>query len=110
MATRLGLGVSVVRLTLQRLAAQGRVLDGEFRPSGAGTEWCDAEVLRKLRRRSLARLRKEVEPVEPEALGRFGTAWQHVSGRRGLRGIDGLVGAFLGSLGDLIGVGAEAAG
>ena len=92
-ATRLGLGVSVVRLTLQRLAAQGRVLDGEFRPSGAGTEWCDAEVLRKLRRRSLARLRKEVEPVEPEALGRFGTAWQHVSGRRGLRGIDGLVAA-----------------
>ena len=92
-ASRLGLGVSVVRLTLQRLAAQGRVLDGEFRPSGAGTEWCDAEVLRKLRRRSLARLRKEVEPVEPEALGRFGTAWQHVSGRRGLRGIDGLVAA-----------------
>ena len=90
-ASRLGLGVSVVRLTLQRLAAQGRVLDGEFRPSGAGTEWCDAEVLRKLRRRSLARLRKEIEPVEPEALGRFGTAWQHVSGKRGLRGIDGLL-------------------
>ena len=90
-ATRLGLGVSVVRLTLQRLAAQGRVLDGEFRPSGSGTEWCDAEVLRKLRRRSLARLRKEIEPVEQEALGRFGTAWQHVSGKRGLRGIDGLL-------------------
>jgi ATP-dependent Lhr-like helicase len=90
-ATRLGLGVSVVRLTLQRLAAQGRVLDGEFRPAGSGSEWCDAEVLRKLRRRSLARLRKEIEPVEPEALGRFGTAWQHVTGRRGLRGIDGLV-------------------
>ena len=90
-AARLGLGVSVVRLTLQRLAAHGRVLDGEFRPSGAGTEWCDAEVLRKLRRRSLARLRKEIEPVEPEALGRFGTAWQHVSDRRGLRGLDGLL-------------------
>ena len=64
-AARLGLGTAVVRHTLQRLAAQGRVLDGEFRPAGAGTEWCDAEVLRRLRRRSLARLRKEVEPVEP---------------------------------------------
>ncbi|MFC6285746.1 ATP-dependent helicase [Nocardioides sp. GCM10027113] len=95
-ATRLGLGAAVVRHTLQRLAAQGRVLDGEFRPSGAGSEWCDAEVLRKLRRRSLARLRKEVEPVEPEALGRFLTAWQHVvssDGRtgRGPRGVDGVL-------------------
>ena len=73
---RLGLGAAVVRHTLQRLASQGRVLEGEFRPSGAGSEWCDAEVLRRLRRRSLARLRKEVEPVEPEALGRFLGAWQ----------------------------------
>ncbi|GAA1808567.1 ATP-dependent helicase [Nocardioides hankookensis] len=88
-AARLGLGVAVVRLTLQRLAAQGRVLDGEFRPSGSGTEWCDAEVLRKLRRRSLARLRQEIEPVEPASLGRFLTTWQHVGGR--LRGVDGVV-------------------
>jgi ATP-dependent Lhr-like helicase len=94
-AERLGLGAAVVRHTLQRLAAQGRVLDGEFRPSGSGSEWCDAEVLRKLRRRSLARLRQEVEPVEPEALGRFLAAWQHVAvgeGRRGgLRGVDGVL-------------------
>ncbi|WP_182526590.1 ATP-dependent helicase [Nocardioides dongkuii] len=96
-ATRLGLGAAVVRHTLQRLAAQGRVLDGEFRPSGSGSEWCDAEVLRKLRRRSLARLRKEVEPVEPEALGRFLAAWQHVSvssgptSGRGPRGVDGVL-------------------
>ena len=68
-AARLGLGAAVVRQTLQRLAAQGRVLDGEFRPGASGLEWCDAEVLRSLRRRSLARLRKEVEPVEPAALG-----------------------------------------
>ncbi len=89
-AVRLGLGSAVVRHTLQRLAAQGRVLDGEFRPAGSGTEWCDAEVLRRLRRRSLARLRQEIEPVEPEALGRFLGAWQHVStGRR--RGIDGVL-------------------
>jgi ATP-dependent Lhr-like helicase len=91
-AARLGLGAAVVRHTLQRLAAQGRVLDGEFRPAGAGSEWCDAEVLRSLRRRSLARLRKEVEPVPPAALGRFLPAWQHVGGR--LRGVDGVLTAI----------------
>ncbi|GAB3260956.1 ATP-dependent helicase [Nocardioides dilutus] len=90
-AARLGLGAAVVRHTLQRLAAQGRVLDGEFRPSGSGSEWCDAEVLRSLRRRSLARLRKEVEPVPPAALGRFLPAWQHIGGR--LRGVEGVLSA-----------------
>ena len=84
--------MAVVRQTLQRLGAQGRVLEGEFRPAGAGAEWCDAEVLRLLRRRSLAELRREVEPVEPAALGRFLLAWQHVSRpRRGPRGVDGLL-------------------
>lgn len=88
-AARFALGPAVVRLTLQRLGGQGRVLDGEFRPGASGLEWCDAEVLRSLRRRSLARLRKEVEPVPPAALGRFLTAWQHVGGK--LRGVDGVV-------------------
>ncbi|HEY0903441.1 MAG TPA: ATP-dependent helicase [Marmoricola sp.] len=78
-AARLGLGVAVAQQTLVRLGGQGRVLEGEFRPSGAGAEWCDAEVLRKLRRRSLARLRHEVEPVEQQVLGRFLPAWQGVS-------------------------------
>jgi ATP-dependent Lhr-like helicase len=93
-ATRLGLGVAVVHQTLVRLAASGRVLEGEFRPTGSGSEWCDPEVLRRLRRRSLARLRHEVEPVEPATLGRFLPAWQHVAspaGSRGLRGLDGVV-------------------
>ena len=88
-AQRLGLGVAVCHQTLARLAAHGRVLEGEFRPHGSGAEWCDAEVLRMLRRRSLARLRHEVEPVEPMALARFLPAWQHVGGK--LRGIDGVV-------------------
>ncbi|MGZ5399979.1 MAG: Lhr family helicase, partial [Nocardioides sp.] len=88
-ADRLGLGDAVVRQTLQRLAAHGRVLDGEFRPSGSGTEWCDAEVLRRLRRRSLARLRQEIEPVDPPVLARFVSAWQHVDGR--LRGVEGVL-------------------
>ncbi len=95
-STRLGVGAAVARHALQRLGAQGRVLDGEFRPAGTTTEWCDAEVLRRLRRRSLARLRKEVEPVEPQALARFLPAWQSVtdaasSGRRGLHGVDGVL-------------------
>ena len=95
-ATRLGLGVAVAHQTLVRLAASGRVLEGEFRPAGSGAEWCDAEVLRRLRRRSLARLRHEVEPVEPATLGRFLPAWQHVvpstgPNTRGLRGVDGVV-------------------
>ncbi len=60
---------------------------------GSGAEWCDAEVLRMLRRRSLARLRQEVEPVEPAAMGRFLLAWQHVNrAQRGRpRGVDGLL-------------------
>ncbi len=91
--TRLGLGTAVVRHTLERLAAQGRVLDGEFRPAGAGPEWCDAEVLRRLRRRSLARLRQEIEPVEPGALARFLSAWQWVGQQGGgrPRGVDGVL-------------------
>ncbi|MFJ2756749.1 DNA glycosylase AlkZ-like family protein [Nocardioides sp. NPDC087217] len=91
-ASRLGLGEAVVRHALARLSARGRVLDGEFRPGGSGLEWCDADVLRMLRRRSLARLRKEVEPVEPAALGRFLPAWQKTSVRKGaLRGVDGVL-------------------
>ena len=141
-AARLGLGVAVVGTALKRLAADGRVVEGEFRPhasppavtSGStapGTadgveesgdtataaaapatvpsavhpvvlplagvsEWCDAEVLRKLRRRSLAALRAEVEPVDATAYGRFLPAWQNVRtpggrGQSALRGLDGIV-------------------
>ena len=64
---------------------QGRVLEGEFRPAGSGREWCDAEVLRRLRRRSLAALRKEVEPVEPRGARPVPAAWQHVRRSRPAR-------------------------
>src|SRR6266487_4004450 len=77
-ARRLGLGVAVVADTLARLEVAGRVVQGEFRPGGSGREWLDAEVLRRLRRRSLAALRKEVEPVPQDALARFLLAWQGV--------------------------------
>ncbi|MGH2727518.1 MAG: Lhr family ATP-dependent helicase, partial [Actinomycetota bacterium] len=81
-AGRLGLGVAVVEGTLRRLAQQGRVHEGAFRPMGSGREWIDAEVLRILRRRSLAAFRKEVEPVGAEALARFLPAWQDVGSER----------------------------
>jgi ATP-dependent helicase Lhr and Lhr-like helicase len=85
----LGLGVAVVTDTLRRLAAAGRVVDGDFTPGVSGTEWCDTQILRLLRRRSLAALRREAEPVDPVALGRFLPAWQHVGGS--MRGVDGLL-------------------
>jgi ATP-dependent Lhr-like helicase len=65
-----------VRDTLRRLAESGRVVEGAFVPGGAGTEWCDRESLRLLRQRSLARLRHEVEPVDPPMLGRLLLSWQ----------------------------------
>jgi len=90
-AARFGLGPAVADAALQRLAANGRVVSGEFRPGGAGSEWCDAEVLRRLRRRSLAALRQEAEPVPPRALAAFLPGWAHVGGAHRLRGIDGLL-------------------
>ncbi|MFP5343485.1 MAG: DEAD/DEAH box helicase [Candidatus Limnocylindria bacterium] len=77
-ARRLGLPVGIVEDALERLLAAGTIVRGEFRPGGAEREWCDPEVLRILRRRSLARLRREVEPVDPQALARFLPAWHGV--------------------------------
>jgi ATP-dependent helicase Lhr and Lhr-like helicase len=87
-AERFGLGAAVALVALRRLADARRIVEGEFRPHGTGSEWCDAEVLRRLRRRSLAALRHEVEPVDKATAARFLPAWQHVGGK--LRGIDGV--------------------
>ncbi|WP_409238997.1 ATP-dependent helicase [Streptomyces sp. PA5.6] len=92
-AARFGLGAAVTEGALQRLAANGRVVQGEFHPAGIGQEWCDAAVLRRLRRRSLAALRHELEPVPPAALAQFLPQWQNLS-KHSLRGIDGLVRAI----------------
>ncbi|HTW03093.1 MAG TPA: ATP-dependent helicase [Streptosporangiaceae bacterium] len=78
-AHRYGLGVAVVTDALRRLAADGRVAEGEFRPGGRGTEWCDTGMLRLLRRRCLAKLRREAEPVPPQVLGRFLPGWQNAA-------------------------------
>ena len=80
-AGRLGLPRDAVELALKELDREGRVVAGEFRPGRTGREWVDAEVLRRLRRRSLAALRREVEPVEPAALGRFLPSWQGCGAR-----------------------------
>jgi ATP-dependent helicase Lhr and Lhr-like helicase len=89
-AHRLGLGVAVVGAALARLSTSGRIVQGEFRPGGTALEWCDAEVLRTVRRRSLAALRKEVEPVPAAALARFVPAWQGI-GAQSSRGVDGVL-------------------
>ncbi|WP_229401186.1 ATP-dependent helicase [Micromonospora okii] len=90
-AARFGLGVAVVEQELRRLATTGRVVSGEFAPDTVGTQWCDAEVLRLLRRRSLAALRREIEPVPPRALAAFLPRWQQVGSSA--RGVEALAAA-----------------
>ncbi|WP_240690752.1 MULTISPECIES: ATP-dependent helicase [unclassified Amycolatopsis] len=86
-ADRFGLGSAVVTGVLDRLTGEGRLVRGELSPvghpetHGVGVEYCDAAVLRRLRRASLARLRAEVEPVEPAALGRFLPSWHGIGAR-----------------------------
>jgi ATP-dependent Lhr-like helicase len=74
-AGRWGVPAGRVADALRRLEDAGTLLRGEFRPGGSDREWCDPDVLRALRRRSLARLRREVEPVPAAALARFLPAW-----------------------------------
>jgi len=74
-ARRFAVPIDRVRDALQRLEVAGRIVRGEFRPGGTEREWCETEVLRSLRRRSLAALRREVEPVEQDAFARFLPAW-----------------------------------
>ncbi len=97
-AARYGLGVAVVGEALARLVGRGVLVQGRLQPDvlgGTGDDYCDADVLRMLRRRSLAALRAEVEPVPPRALGVFLPAWHGVRPARGgaaggLRGVDGV--------------------
>jgi ATP-dependent Lhr-like helicase len=91
-AARYGLGRATAEVILKELTAAGKLLEGEFRPGGTGREWCDPEVLQSVRRRSLARLRKEVEPVDAAVFGRLVTSWQGVSRPRS--GLDALLDAI----------------
>ena len=82
-AARWGIARGSVEERLRALVAAGSLLEGAFRPGGAAHEFTEPDLLRQLRRRSLARLRREVEPVEPEVLARFLPAWQGVGGAAG---------------------------
>jgi ATP-dependent Lhr-like helicase len=65
-------------LVLRELERAGDLIRGELRPEGTEREWCDPEVLRRLRRASLASLRREVEPASRQSYARFLPAWQGV--------------------------------
>jgi len=92
-ATRFGLGLRVAADVLGRMALDGKLVRGEFVAGPDADQWCDAEVLRILRRRSLAALRAQVEPVSTAAYARFLPAWQQV-GRSATSGVDGLAGVI----------------
>jgi ATP-dependent helicase Lhr and Lhr-like helicase len=78
-AARYGIVPAQAELLLQRLAAEERLLHGAFRPGGTDAEWCDPDVLRQIKRRTIAQLRGQVAPVQREVLGRFLPSWHRVS-------------------------------
>ena len=90
-AARLGLGEAPVLTALERLVEAGRVIEGAFLASGPGRQWCDAGVLRQIKRRSLAKLRQQVEAAPAESLARFLPVWQGVTAPR--KGLDALLDA-----------------
>jgi ATP-dependent helicase Lhr and Lhr-like helicase len=92
LAARYALGRATAETVLRELAAAGRLLEGEFRPGGSGREWCDPDILQSVRRRSLAKLRKQIEPVDPPVLTRLLISWQGVVRKRA--GLDALLDAI----------------
>ncbi len=96
-AARVGLGPAVVQRTVHRLVEEGRLVAGEFRrrpvPHGpfAGSQYVDPEVLRVIRRRSLAALRAAVKPVAADRYASFLQVWQHVGAANRVSGADGLL-------------------
>lgn len=91
-AVRFALPLEGVEAVLHKLVQMGRLVEGGFRPGGVHREWCEEEVLRTIRRKSLAKLRKEVEPVEQRTLARLFTRWQGTVQPR--RGLDALLDAI----------------
>ncbi len=74
-----------VEPVLRELERRETLVRGELRPGGTEREWCDSDVLRRLRRASLAALRREVEPAEQATLGRFLPSWHGIDRRASLR-------------------------
>jgi ATP-dependent Lhr-like helicase len=67
---------------LRELERSGVLVRGELLPGGTEREWCDADVLRRVRRSSLAHLRREVEPAGRDRFARFLPSWQNVDAHR----------------------------
>jgi ATP-dependent helicase Lhr and Lhr-like helicase len=84
-AERFGLAAERAEEELGTLERAGRLVRGELRPGGTEREWCEPDVLRRLRRASLAALRREIEPSEQRALGVFLPAWHGIDRRATLR-------------------------
>ncbi len=90
-AGRYALGHATVEPVLHALTAAGRLLEGAFKPGHQAREWCAPDVLSIIRRHSLARLRREIEPVDSHVLARFLAAWQGTARPR--RGLDAILDA-----------------
>ncbi|MEM6992125.1 MAG: DEAD/DEAH box helicase [Myxococcota bacterium] len=91
-ARRFGVPTARVEEALGRLQAKDAMLHGEFRPGGREREWCDPTILRRIKRRTLAKLRNEIAPVDPGALGRFLPEWHGIGDeRRGLQRLEEIV-------------------
>jgi ATP-dependent Lhr-like helicase len=84
-AERFGLEPALVETELAALEREEKLVRGELRPGGTEREWCDPDVLRRIRRATLATLRREVEPAEQASLGRFLPAWHGIGRRQSLR-------------------------
>ena len=76
--SRYAIAPGQVEPALARLGDRGALLFGEFHPDGSGPEWCDGTILRRIKRRTLAKLRNEVAPVEATTLAGFLPAWHGV--------------------------------
>jgi len=85
LTSRFGLEPTVVAAELESLERDGELVRGELRPGGLEREWCDPEVLRRIRRATLAVLRREVEPADQAAFGRFLPSWHGIGRRQTLR-------------------------
>ena len=89
-AERFAVSRDIAERCLTRRGDGGQLISGGFRPGGASKEWCDADVLRSLRQRSLAVLRKEIEPTSVDALARFLPDWHGIGAAAVGSGVDRL--------------------
>ena len=98
LAERYGMTKAQAEPTLRQMMARSKLLEGGFLPHGSGREFCDPEVLRKIRRRTLAKLRSQVAPVEASTLARFLQSWHSIGGgarlEEAVAGLEGLAVSF----------------